>query len=206
MQLLEFVVAHEVAHQWWNAVVGSNSKKYPFIDEAMANYSAILYFEHHYGRAAAEQQMALQMKVNYQMHRLMGGEDKPVVLPASSYQGPMEYAAIIYGKGALFYDHLRTLMGDAAFLAATKSYYDKFWFRIAGPDDFKLIAQKKAPGKAKAIELLFQRWMNGLHGDQDIGPGTLDGVMKTVLSTNQDIPAGNLDELLKELDQILKQE
>ncbi len=41
-QLLEFVVVHEVAHQWWNAVVGSNSKKHPYIDEAMANYSAIL--------------------------------------------------------------------------------------------------------------------------------------------------------------------
>src|SRR5262249_9394248 len=75
-QILEFVVAHEVAHQWWNAVVGSNSKKYPFVDEAMANYSAVLYFEHYYGRAAAEQQMVMQMKVNYQLSRMLGNEDQ----------------------------------------------------------------------------------------------------------------------------------
>jgi hypothetical protein len=204
-QLLEFVVVHEVAHQWWNAVVGSNSKKHPYIDEAMANYSAILYFEHYHGRKAAEQQMAMQMKVNYQIHRLVGGVDKPVLLPASSFEGPLEYSAIVYGKGALYFDQLRGLIGHEAFLSAIKSYYDAFWFGIAGPEDFKKIAQQQSRGKSKDIENLFQRWMNGLHGDEDIGPGTFDGVMKTVLSTNQEIPADKLDDLLKELDQILKQ-
>jgi hypothetical protein len=204
-QMLEFVVAHEVAHQWWNAVVGSNSKKHPFIDEAMANYSAVLYFEHFHGRKAAEQQMAMQMKLNYQMHRLMGGQDKPVLLPASSFQGSLEYAAIVYGKGALFYDQLRSLIGDPAFFATWKSYYDSYWFRIAAPDSIKIIAQKKAPLKSKAIEALFQRWMNQMHGDEDIGQGTLDAVMKTVLSTNQDIPADKLDDLLKDLNDILKE-
>ena len=204
-QLLEFVVVHEVAHQWWNAVVGSNSKKHPSIDEAMANYSAILYFEHYHGRKAAEHQMAMQMKVNYQMHRLMGGQDKPVLMPASSFEGPLEYSAIVYGKGALYFDRLRTLMGHGAFLSAIKSYYDAFWFGIAGPEDFKSIAQQKSRGKNQEIEDLYQRWMNGLHGDEDIGPGTFDGVMKTLLSTNQQIPADKLDDLLKELDQILKQ-
>jgi len=204
-QMLEFVVAHEVAHQWWNAVVGSNSKKHPSIDEAMANYSAVLYFEHFHGRKAAEQQMAMQMKLNYQMHRMMGGQDKPVLLPASSFQGALEYAAIVYGKGALFYDQLRTLMGDPAFFSAWKSYYDSYWFRIAGPDSFKVIAEKKAPQKSKAINALYQRWMNEMHGDEDIGPGTLDAVMKTVLSTNQDISADKLDDLLKDLNDILNQ-
>ena len=204
-QLLEFVVAHEVAHQWWNAVVGSNSKKHPYIDEAMANYSAILYFEHYYGRRVAEQQMAMQMKVNYQMHRLMGGQDKPVLLPASSYQGALEYAAIIYGKGALYFDQLRALMGNQNFLSAIKTYYDSYWFGIAGPEDFKQIAQRKSPSKSKAIDALFQRWINEMHGDEDIGPGTLDAVLKTVLSTNDDISAEKLDDLLKELDKILKE-
>jgi aminopeptidase N len=199
------VVVHEVAHQWWNAVVGSNSKKHPYIDEAMANYSAILYFEHYYGRKAAEQQMSMQMKVNYQIHRLLGGQDKPVLLPASSFEGPLEYSAIVYGKGALYFDQLRSLMGHNPFLAAVKTYYDDYWFEIAEPEDFKKIAQRKAPAKTKAIEALFQRWMNGVHGDQDIGPGTLDGIFKTVLSIHQDIPSDKLDDLLRELDQILKE-
>jgi hypothetical protein len=28
----DFVIAHEVAHQWWNAVVGSDSRLQPFVD------------------------------------------------------------------------------------------------------------------------------------------------------------------------------
>jgi len=47
--------------------------------------------------------------------------------------------------------------------------------------------------------------MNQMHGDEDIGPGTLDSVMKTVLSTNQDIPQDQLDDLLKELNNVLNQ-
>jgi len=204
-QLLEFVVAHEVAHQWWNAVVGSNSKKYPFIDEAMANYSAVLYFEHYYGREAAERQMALQMKVNYQLHRFLGGSDQPVQMPAASYKGPLEYAAIIYGKGALYLDHLRALVGDPAFFAGAKAYYNAFWFRIAGPEDFKKMMQRVAPQKKSEIETLFQRWMNERHGDEDIGPGTLDALMKTVLGDHSSVPTQDLEKLLKGLDDLLKQ-
>ena len=55
---------------------------------------------HFYGREAAEKQMEMQMKLNYQMHRLLCGSDQPVLLPASAYNGPLEYAAIVYGKGA----------------------------------------------------------------------------------------------------------
>lgn len=204
-QLLEFVVAHEVAHQWWNAVVGSNSKKYPFIDEAMANYSAILYFEHYYGREAAEQQMNMQMKLNYQLHRMVGGQDQPVVMATSEFHGPLEYAAIVYGKGALYFDHLRDVMGDAAFFAAMQTYYDSYWFKIAEPEDFLEIAQRKAPSKKTEIAELFQRWMKETHGDEDIGQGSLQDILKVMMQGNPDVNPEDLeqlDELLKQLEEI----
>jgi hypothetical protein len=204
-QLLEFVVAHEVAHQWWNAVVGSNSKQHPFIDEAMANYSAVLYFENFYGREAAEQQMTLQMKINYQIHRLLGGKDQPVLLPASGFKGPLEYSAIVYGKGALYFDRLRTLVGDPVFFDAIKLYYNKFWFGIAGPDDFTKVLQQRAPDQSKRIQALYTRWISELHGDEDIGPGTLEAVMKTVLSASPDKMTTDQEELLKQLQDLLKQ-
>lgn len=205
-QLLEFVVAHEVAHQWWNAVVGSNSKKYPFIDEAMANYSAVLYFEHYYGREAAEKQMEMQMKLNYQMHRLLGGADQPVLLPASAYNGPLEYAAIVYGKGALGFDSMRKTMGDDAFFAALKKYYKQYWFGIAGPYDFKLVAEEVEPKKKEALEIVYKRWMEEQHGDEDIGKGSLDSLIATLLKSNSSI-SDTMDEkeLLKEIEKLLNQ-
>jgi hypothetical protein len=204
-ELLEFVVAHEVAHQWWNAVVGSNSKKYPFIDEAMANYSAVLYFEHTYGRKAAEKQMAMQMKINYQVHRMVGGSDQPVLLPASAFHGPLEYAAIVYGKGALYFDRLRSVMGDSAFFGTLRAYYNRFWFGIAGPDDFTRIAKQQAPLKKVRIDGLYERWMNGVHGDEDIAPGTLQGLMETMLSVQPEGVSEDRRQLLDELQKLLKQ-
>lgn len=206
-QLLEFVVVHEVAHQWWNAIVGSNSKKYPFIDEAMANYSAVLYFENFYGRAAAEKQMAMQMKLNYQMHRFMGGSDQPVILPTSAFNGPLEYAAIVYGKGALGFDKIRAVMGDRAFFSAMKEYYTRYYFRIAGPDDFKLMAQEMLPAKKAEIGATFQRWMNEQHGDEDIGPGTFDALFATIMEGNDQASELEFDEkeVLKKIEELLKQ-
>lgn len=202
--LLEFVVAHEVAHQWWNSVIGSNSKKYPYIDEAMANYSAVLYFEHYHGRAAAEKQMAMQMKLNYQVNRFAGGADRPVNLPASSYNGPLEYAGIVYGKGALYFDRLRAVMGDAAFLDSMKRYYNEYWFRIAGPNDFTDIAQQRAPARRDEIRATFKRWIEETHGDEDIGPGTLEALMPTILSMSPAPLNDDQQQLIKQLQDMLK--
>ena len=203
-ELLEFVVAHEVAHQWWNSVIGSNSKKYPYIDEAMANYSAILYFEHYYGRAAAEKQMNMQMKLNYQVNRFAGGADRPVNLPASSYNGPLEYAGIVYGKGALYFDHLREVMGDAAFIDAARRYYNEYWFRIAGPKDFTRIAEQRLPAKRDEIAAAFKRWIEETHGDEDIGPGTLDALLPLILPAGTGALPEDQKELLKQLEEMLK--
>lgn len=198
-QLLEFVVAHEVAHQWWNAVVGSNSKRYPFVDEAMANYSAILYFENYYGREAAEKQMVMQMKVNYQLDRFLGGPDQAVNQPASAFKGALAYSAIVYGKGALYFDHLRQLMGSDAFAAALHSYYDSYWFRIAGPRDFTAVAQKQEPEKAPEIGKLYSRWMEEEHGDEDIGKGSMEALIQAVLPADSGVSADQVGELLKQL-------
>lgn len=198
-QLIEFVVAHEVAHQWWNAVVGSNSKRHPFVDEAMANYTAVLYFEKYHGREAAEKQMSMQMKINYQLLRMMGGADGTVDRPASEFQNPLAYSGIVYGKGALYLDHLRELMGDGPFYKALKDYYNSYWFKIAGPHDFTAIAAHDLPAKKDEIDKLYNRWIEETHGDEDIGQGTLDAVLKTVMPEGSSVASDQMEELLKQL-------
>ncbi|EPZ53345.1 peptidase M1 family protein [[Clostridium] sordellii ATCC 9714] len=48
--LLEYVIAHETAHQWWYGTVGNDEVNEPWIDEALTEYSTILYFEKRYGK------------------------------------------------------------------------------------------------------------------------------------------------------------
>ena len=184
---LEFVVAHEVAHQWWNAIVGSDSKEHPFVDEALANHSAILYFDRVHGAEAAERQRELQLRLPYQMARMTGAKDRPVDLPTAEYNSAMEYAAIVYGKGALFFEELRSQNGDEVHFAFLRDYYDRFKFKIATTEDLigGLVAASNDP---KATQKLADRWLKGTYGDEDIGDVDLMSVAELVLGEMGDDP------------------
>ncbi len=163
---LQFVVAHEVAHQWWNAVVGSHSRNHPFLDEALANFSALLYFEDVQGDAAAMRQKLIQVQLPYQLHRFMGGKDMPVDLPTSAFSDLMGYSAIVYCKGALYLEKVRRLVGDAAFMAGLQGYYRKHSFAIATPADLEAALAGK---QADEVASLARRWLRETHGDEDVG-------------------------------------
>jgi len=207
---LEFVVAHEVAHQWWNAVVGSDSKRHPFVDEALANHSAILYFERVHGPAAAEKQRELQLRLPYQIAMMTGSSDRPVDLPTDQYKNSMEYAAIVYGKGGLFFEELRTLLGDKHHFAWLKAYYEKHKFKVAKNEDLIASMVNAAPDKAKT-KALIQRWLHESHGAEDIGSMNVAKVAKSLLGDEVFGGAqGDMLELLsqggnKQIEQLVRQ-
>ncbi|MBM4353657.1 MAG: M1 family metallopeptidase [Deltaproteobacteria bacterium] len=183
-ETVEFVVAHEVAHQWWNAVVGSHCRNHPFVDEALANYSSILYFEKRRGAEAAQRQTLFELKLPYQLHRFFGGPDMPVDQPTSAFTDLIGYSAIVYGKGGMFLKAVRDVMGLDAFSAALTSYYAQNLFATASPE--KLVATlESATPKGKQVRDLSIRWLAGTYADEDIG----------TLQVGELIPV-----LLKELD------
>ena len=51
---LEYVTVHETAHQWWYGVVGNDQIDEPWLDEALTEYSTILYYGHRYGKRYGE--------------------------------------------------------------------------------------------------------------------------------------------------------
>jgi aminopeptidase N len=52
-------MAHELAHQWWGALVGIRSWSDFWLNEGMATFMADAYMEHHNGRAAYDREIAL---------------------------------------------------------------------------------------------------------------------------------------------------
>lgn len=196
---LEFVVAHEVAHQWWNATVGSDSRGHPFIDEALANYASILYFEKAYGPEKANRVIETQIKLNWHMSRMMGNPDMPVDLPSSEFTDAVSYVATIYGKGALYYLALRDLVGEEAFSIAIQNYYRDHYMRIAGPDGLPMAVKMAAPQHAGQIDALTERWLHGSHGDEDIGALSFtDGL--TIFLEMMDPGEGQASELMRGLE------
>lgn len=168
-EMLEFVVAHEVAHQWWNALVGSDSIRHPVIDEALAQYSAVLFVEQRRGKAAAERALATQVAANYHMLRLMGGKDAAANRPAAEFDDMLAYAGLVYGKAPLFYRALRETLGDRLFFAVLKRYAQVYAFREADIDGLLNRVRRLAPGQAAEVERLRKRWWDEARGDRDMG-------------------------------------
>jgi hypothetical protein len=167
--LMEMTIAHEVAHQWWAIAVGSDSVREPFVDESLANYSAMVYFEDRYGREAAESMIQTHLKMPYSVARMLGMADAPANLPTSAYGSNLRYSAIVYGKAALYYDSLRRTAGDETFFSALRTYYAKYRGGLAGPRSFLDIVSASAP--SAGAEALYRRWIEEAHGDEDVSGG-----------------------------------
>jgi hypothetical protein len=179
-ETLEFVVAHEIAHQYWNAVVGSDSRNHPFLDESLAQFSAAQYFSDHYGAERGRQVMERQVRLNYHLHRLMGGADGAVDQPVESFTNVIEYAGLVYGKGPYYLIALRDGLDEGAFWQGMQTYYGRFAFRVAGPADLPAV-MSEVSANAPLVEGLTRRWLYESHGDEDLGSAALGEILEPIL-------------------------
>lgn len=168
---LEFTVAHVVAQQWWGVAVGNNPERDPVLDEALANWSALLYYKEIHGEERAEAALDDQLRGVYKVYRTFGGEDMAATRSARDYRNFFQYSAIVASKGALMFVSLRKLMGDERFFAALKSYYETNVFEIAELDDLRgAFVGEALLTQRRAVTRTFNRWLSGKYGDEDIAP------------------------------------
>lgn len=175
--LLEFTCYHEVAHQWWQAVVGSDPQRTPWVDEALAQYSAALVTEDVAGKAAAEQALTTFVALNYHGMRLARIPDGRAGRPAGDFHSPLAYAGLVYGKAPLFFQRARELLGDENFNQAARAYRQAWAFREAGASSWLLAAQRADPAHAGDLAALHKRWLEEKHGDEDVPQPDAVGLM-----------------------------
>jgi hypothetical protein len=187
---LEFAVAHVVAHQWWGATVGNNPEREPVLDEALAQWSALLYYKEVHGEERAATALNDQLRGVYKVYRTFGGEDMAADRAAREYRNFFQYSAIVASKGALMFTALRQLMGDERFFAALRSYYQANKLEIAEMDDLRGAFIAEAPlAERRAVARTFNRWLSGKRGDEDIAPP--DPELALALGLNPNISKGN---------------
>jgi Peptidase family M1 domain len=168
---LEWTVAHVVAHQWWGAVVGNDQAREPVLDEALANWSALLYYREVHGEEQTASALEEQLRGVYKLYRTFGGEDMEAGRAARDYRNSFQYAAIVSSKGALMFEALRKLLGDEKFFAALRDYYNANSLEIADMDDLRGAFVAGAPvEQRRAVTRTFDRWLSSKRGDEDIGP------------------------------------
>ena len=144
---LTILVPHELAHQWFYSQVGNNHALEPWLDEALATYSEVLFYEHYYPDL---DQWWWDNRVYAHPH---SGFVDNSIYDAGTYDN---YRASVYLHGAIFLHDLRITMGDGAFMSALKSYIDQNNMGIAGKNDFLAVFQAANPDAD--IQAVFARY------------------------------------------------
>ena len=128
---LELLIAHETAHQWFYALVGSDQYYAAWQDEALSEWAMLRYVKMRYGASAYNHLAASRIDAPMQENIL-----SPVT-PGSpiDYFGDFStYSTIVYGRGAALMQAVEEMTGNAdAFLHA---YCDQFAFSLASREDF----------------------------------------------------------------------
>lgn len=124
---LTILVPHEISHQWLYSLVGNDPAREPWLDEAFATYSELLYFERfqpeHLGWWWA--------------NRVEGFEPSGWVNSTTNIPGGYTaYRDAVYLNGATFLQSLRDLIGNEAFFATIKQYAIVNTYKIASETDF----------------------------------------------------------------------
>lgn len=132
------VIAHETAHQWWYGVVGNNQIEYAWLDEGVAEYSTLLFFESYEKYGVAREKAVAEALKEYRSYydvygNVLGRTDTRMNRHLSEYLSGYEYQCIAYNKGLIMLDTLRKSIGDKKFISSLKKYYKDNQFCVATP-------------------------------------------------------------------------
>lgn len=148
----EAATAHEVGHQWFYSVIGNDQVDDPWLDESLTQYATWLYYRDRYG---AEGDAGFGDSLQQRWERLDRAEI-PIGRPVSAYS-EQEYSAIVYGRGALFFDALAQRMGQSTFDAFLRDYYRVYKWELVQPEDIKRLAETDCRCDLSA---LFAAWVD----------------------------------------------
>jgi hypothetical protein len=170
-----WTIAHEVGHEWWHVVVGNDSVLAPVVDEPLAQYSACLVMREldRGPRKAVDALCDAHVNSGYESMRTLGDEDGRADRATTDYDSDFQYAGLVYGKAAAFYLALEDRFSADAVADALGEVTQRHAFTMLTTDQFRT-----ALGEAldePAFDRLWRRWMEGSHGDQDLGIEPSDG-------------------------------
>ncbi len=120
---------HEVGHEWWPMILGTNETWYGFMDEGFNQYMNIL------SRDDRQGQPANLDGVGQRYGQTSGDEREAPLMWDANYGGPM-YSFQAYGKAPMMLSMLGGIVGDSAVWHAMSAYAEAWRFKHPSPWDY----------------------------------------------------------------------
>jgi aminopeptidase N len=129
-QTYDWLIAHELAHQWWGDLVTLEDWPEIWLNEGFATYSDALWWEHLYGMAGLKVRMQDFKSILFERY---SGPHHAIYDPPQGYL----FSAIEYEKGAWVLHMLRFVVGEDNFWKILKTYAKTYAYDTVSTDDFK---------------------------------------------------------------------
>ena len=157
------VIVHEVAHQWWYGVIGSNAFRHAWLDEGLTEYSTALFYEENPDYGVNYDELIKNTNNSYATFvdlysEVLGDLDTSMNRHVDQYNTEPEYVYMTYVKGMLLFDNLRQVIGRNNFLSGLKLYYETNAFNNVTPDHFVAAMEKASKRELKSF---VNAWVEG---------------------------------------------
>ncbi|MGA1997051.1 MAG: M1 family aminopeptidase [Bryobacteraceae bacterium] len=155
-----WLLAHELAHQWYGIGIPIRNWSDFWLSEGLATYLADVFLERQYGRQRYQTEIDRSRKIYEDLKSK--GKDRP--LSFHDWTTPDQAGGSLpYHKGAAFLALLRTALGDDLFWNHLKAYTRDNWGKRVTSEDFQKAMEKGLVKKAQQREVskLFDAWVFG---------------------------------------------
>ncbi len=167
---LEMVTMHEVGHNWYYGILGSNERAYPWMDEGLNTF-----FEARYWRELCNDEMelipkGLQERLGFNFtHTFMAREgyrlsasqnsDQPVETPAADFTS-INYGVVAYMKTGLSFNYLEDYLGRALIDKCFHTYFERWKFKHPYPADVQAVFEEVS---GQDLSWFFDAYIRGTH-------------------------------------------
>lgn len=155
------VTIHELGHQWFYGLVGTDEHNWPFLDEGLNSYAELVAMREHYGESSLVALPSLSINRRSVMRAAAAsyGEDDVVGRPAAAFPNFRAMGALVYARTATIMDTLAGVYGRANVERALGRYMRYYRFKHPGPRHF-VAAMREVLGDEASQNLeraLFER-------------------------------------------------
>jgi len=154
----QWVIIHELVHQWWYGIVASNEAEEAWLDEGMTTYTTRKIMENEYGiKGNVIDLWGIKISDDNLAKLPYSASVKvdPIVKPAWEFLSPGSYGVNVYYKTSLVLDLLENLVGKGKMGSFLKEYFDRYQFKHPKTEDFKKLAEEVL---AQNLDSFFKDW------------------------------------------------
>lgn len=146
----DWLIAHELAHQWWGDLLTCKDWAHLWLNEGFATYSEALWAEHKLGADEYDYQMYGKAKVA----RAGLATARPIVDRRYPNPGSM-FDSRAYPKGAWVLHMLRRRLGDEGFFDGLAEYGRAYRQKTVETADFRMVLERRT---GRSLERFFFDW------------------------------------------------